>query len=185
MSDAPPTLIRDRYGNLRLVEECVAVLAWAPGGRLLAVSRHDDWSKYTLPGGKVDEKDRVADRLETLRRAARRELVEETGLDTDVLEPVFADYDVGRHYSTVFWAPRPFGEIRTDEPHVVRWVPPSVILAGPFGGFYQRMFATLGRSDGLSGTHMDTLLRLALEERRTGVAPEGSYVVEYLDEDLG
>jgi len=182
MSDAPVSLVRDRSGVLRLVEECVAVLTWCPRGKLLAVSRHDDWAKFTLPGGKVDEKDRVGDRLETLKRAARRELLEETGLDATVLEPIFADFDVGRHWTTSFWAPRALGEISTSEPHVVRWTTPDVILRGPFGGFYRRMFAAIGRHDGLAGTHMDTLLRMAREERRTGVAPEGSYTVEYLDE---
>jgi len=179
MSDAPLSLIRDRNGVLRLVEECVAVLTWSPDGRLLAVSRHDDWTKFTLPGGKVDEKDRVGSRLETLRRAARRELLEETGLYASELEPVFADYDVGRHFTTTFWANQVLGEISTEEPHAVRWAPPSVILRGPFGGFYQRMFTAIGRPEGLAGTHLDTLLRMAREERRTGVAPEGSYVVEY------
>ena len=129
------------------------MLTWCPKGKLLAVSRHDDWTKFTLPGGKVDAKDRVGSRLETLRRAARRELNEETGLDADVLEPVFADYDHGEreapharqhpHYTTVLWAAECPGSIWTTEPHVVQWASPSVILDGPFGPFYARMFASL------------------------------------------
>jgi len=145
MSDAPLALVRDRYGALRLVEECVAVLTWCPRGKLLAVSRHDDWSKFTLPGGKVDLKDRVGSKLDTLRRAARRELLEETGLEAIELEPVYADYDLPNHYTTVFWAPRAVGELATDEPHAVKWAYPSVILAGPFGSFYRKMFAELAR----------------------------------------
>ncbi len=148
LSDALPTLVRDSRGDLRFVEECVAVLTWS-GDRLLAVSRHDDWTKFTLPGGKVDDKDRHGGKLETLKRAARRELLEETGFDALELEPVFADYDVGTHFTTVFWAPRLCGEIGTDEPHLVRLVRPGVILRGPFGDFYRRMFRTLDSVGGV------------------------------------
>jgi len=70
-------------------------------------------------------------------------LTEETGLDAQELEPVFADFDVGRHWTTVFWAPRTLGELCTDEPHAVRWVRLDVILRGPFGSFYKRMFRAL------------------------------------------
>jgi 8-oxo-dGTP pyrophosphatase MutT (NUDIX family) len=143
MSDSPRTLVRDRYGDLRLVQECVSVLAWAPGNKLLSVSRQDDWTRFTLPGGKVDPEDRRGGSLDSLRRAARRELREETGLDASELEPVFADFDTGDHFTTTFWAPRVFGEIGTDEPHLVRWVSPDVILRGPFGSFYERMFRAL------------------------------------------
>lgn len=91
------------------------------GGRLLVVRRGNPPARgrWTLPGGKVERGERLAD-------AVRRELSEETGLDVDVGDPVGVTEVVAedRHYVIVdLWATVIGGELRAgDDAAEVRWM---------------------------------------------------------------
>lgn len=140
---------QDRYGKNAAVLLCVATIVWNDRGQILQVSRRDDPTAFTLPGGKVDDEDFVngvylRTKAEALERAARRELLEETGILATKLEQVFEDYDWGDHYTTTFWAKATEGSVKTREPHVIRWAAPSTLLDGPFADYYRRMFAEVG-----------------------------------------
>ena len=99
-------------------------------GLVLGVSRKDDHNDVGLVGGKVDPEDNG-----DLIAAIKRELKEETGLDVHSMEEVFSMHKgkyMGHTYLATHWS----GEISYDkekEPHVVKWVPFSVIESGSFG----------------------------------------------------
>jgi 8-oxo-dGTP pyrophosphatase MutT (NUDIX family) len=76
---------------------CVAVVVWNDKGHIATSARRHDHNSWGLPGGKVEPQDGDADDLKNelelvLRRAAIRELHEETGLivDLDDLDLVYA-----------------------------------------------------------------------------------------------
>jgi 8-oxo-dGTP pyrophosphatase MutT (NUDIX family) len=105
-------------------KKAVQVILINESGEVLAVSRKDDHTKFGLPGGKVDETDK--NEIE----AAIREVKEETGLDISNLHLVFAMHRNG--YMGFTYLADYTGEIHTDEPHVVKWAPYSLLFKGPF-----------------------------------------------------
>lgn len=102
--------------------------------KVLGVSRKDDPSAFGLPGGKVDDG-------EMLEQAARRELLEETGLIATSLRCVYVAPE--KEFSTVAFEASVTGEIFTTESGVVKWVEPEVLFSGPFGEYNTRLFAHL------------------------------------------
>lgn len=108
-------------------------------GKVLAVSRKDDKTKWGIPGGKVDFGEDPAE-------AAARELKEETGLVATGLTPVFSSRDEEGYVMTTFVG-TVTGQISTSEEGLVRWVDTSTLLnrdTSPFSDYNAQMFAAAG-----------------------------------------
>ena len=107
-------------------------------GQVLSVSRKDNHEDAGLVGGKVDPEDLNPE------EAIARETFEETGLriNTATMQVVFqmhkGDY-MGITYLVKNWS----GEINTDEPHVVKWVPFEEVIKGSFGRWNQMVSDSL------------------------------------------
>lgn len=137
----------DRAAYAEVLQQCrvptpraVCLYDEDESGRVLAVSRKGDRSRFGLPGGKVDPG-------ETDLQAVVRELKEETGLDVADPVPVFEKMCWGSTcYVSVTFAGKTRGAIHTDEPVDVRWVDKQVLLDGPFGDYNRRMLRALGRT---------------------------------------
>ena len=119
----------------------VCLLAQRDDGRILAVSRKDDPTKFGLPGGKVEPG-------ETDVEALVREVREETGftVSTEDAQAVFlrvcngdVDFETVTYYVSTL-----AGEPHTEEPVVIAWVDPRVLLAGPFGDYNRALFDKIG-----------------------------------------
>ena len=101
-------------------------------GKILAVSRKNDATKFGLAGGKVDPG-------ETFLEAAIRECYEETGLEAFCPIPIFSRMEPGDidFYAVVFlvqWK----GEIHKideEETGVVKWATWEELEEGPFGDY--------------------------------------------------
>lgn len=101
-------------------------------GKVLAVSRKNDKTKFGLAGGKVDPG-------ETFIEAAIRECYEETGLEAFCPIPIFSRMEPGDvdFYAVVYlvqWK----GEIHTTnekETGVVKWATWKELEEGPFGEY--------------------------------------------------
>lgn len=103
-------------------------------GYVLAVSRKDDHNDFGLAGGKVDEEDHQHGLYGPLHAAIIREVKEETGLTikAEDLTQIFSmhrDGYMGYTYLVKEWS----GEISTDEPHAIKWVPFWRVTKGTFG----------------------------------------------------
>src|SRR5262245_33176525 len=66
---------------------CTGLVAGPCGGRLLLI-HHDRLDRWLLPGGHVEAEDA------SVQDAARREVIEETGVDLDSARPVLIGMDV-------------------------------------------------------------------------------------------
>lgn len=104
-------------------------------GRVLAVSRKDDHTDFGLVGGKVDDDDyKKAIACNPFEYAIIREVYEETGIQIDITTAteIFSTHwggYMGITYLITDW----WGEINTDEPHAVEWLPFWRITKGTFG----------------------------------------------------
>lgn len=98
-------------------------------GLVLAVSRKNNHNDFGLPGGKMEDLD-LDDPINT----AIRETFEETGIVISDLTLVFAMHKDG-YMGYTYLAKKHTGEIKHNEPHVVKWVPFEVITNGSFGEF--------------------------------------------------
>lgn len=113
---------------MKKLEFAVTAVIFNSIGEVLAVSRKDDHNDMNLPGGKVDPEDN------TLLHALEREVMEETGLEIDILscELIFSmhkDGYMGYTYLVKDWE----GEFDYDEPHIVKWTNYQTVMQGSFG----------------------------------------------------
>ncbi len=114
-------------------------------GEVLSVSRKDNHADKGLIGGKMDPED------ETEEAAAIRETKEETGLDITNLRLIFAMHKnkyMGYTY-LADWS----GEIHTDEPHVVEWVPFIRVIDESSYGDWNQLVADSLKSMGVKFKH--------------------------------
>jgi 8-oxo-dGTP pyrophosphatase MutT (NUDIX family) len=108
-------------------------------GKVLAVSRKTDASKYGLVGGKVDPG-------ETEVEALLRESKEEAGIRVVNPKPVYVDVCIGEttYLCVTFEGDAIIGELHTDEKITVAWKDPHVLIAGPFGDYNRGLFKARG-----------------------------------------
>jgi 8-oxo-dGTP pyrophosphatase MutT (NUDIX family) len=103
-------------------------------GKVLAVSRKNDFSQMGLPGGKVEYN-------ETFEEAVVRETMEETGLEVEIVGHIFDRYDnnfIGKTFLCVMKDPD--AKIFTDEPVRVDWVEWKELFDGPFGEYNKNLY---------------------------------------------
>lgn len=98
-----------------------------PEGLILCVSRKDNHNDFGLIGGKMEDIDKTPE------DTAIRETKEETGLDITNLRLIFAIHKDG-FMGYTFLADYS-GEIKHNEPHVVKWLPFHYLLNGSFGKY--------------------------------------------------
>lgn len=118
-----------------MIKQVALILIQNEQKEILAVSRKEDHTDFGLPGGKVELG-------ETLEEAAVRELKEETGLIAVNLRRIncihyYKDYEVITFFANYF------GEIKTEEPHIVKWVKRDILLKSRFTPFNQELFEIL------------------------------------------
>lgn len=124
-----------------------AVMLVIKDGRILAVSRRYDKTKFGLPGGKLEEN-------ETPELAAIRECFEETGIKVSKCNLIFRrdeprDLPEGEDFHTYcFYAEDWAGEPHDSEEGVVAWLTEEEIISdkGPFADYNNRtliVFKTL------------------------------------------
>jgi len=124
-------------GEQAFPEPTTGVFIFNPEGRLLLLQSHKWPGKYVVPGGHVE----LGEHLET---AARREALEETGLEIHDLQLLCWQEFI---YDPAFWKPRHFiffdyacrtesTEVRlNDEAEAYVWVEPRAALDLPIDAY--------------------------------------------------
>ena len=116
----------------------VCVLLKDNDGNILMVSRKTDHNDFGLPGGKIDPG-------ETKEEAIVREVREETGLELCNLIYLFTMpcAHLNETKPCALFIADYFGTINHNEPHVVKWDKPEVVLNGTFKDFNREVFDRL------------------------------------------
>jgi len=137
----PPITISRLY-------EAACVLCQDPNGLILGVSRKNDRTSFSLPGGKLEKGENPI-------LGALRETLEETGyfispsLDLRISWSMFhINLEKNGELFYCFYVVVPFKSLLkirdTEESGAVAWVKPSVILQGAFGEYNKEVFDGLG-----------------------------------------
>ncbi len=110
-------------------------------GKVLAVSRKDDSTKFGLPGGKKEDN-------ETDLETALRELKEETGISLlwSELEKIYEGIDDSEYWTICYRYVNRYNTNRfyinpgKFETGIVKFINREQILNGPFSGYNQKVF---------------------------------------------
>lgn len=101
------------------MRQTACVVTVRSDGAMLAVARPQLPVRFGFPGGGVE-------RGETAYEAAQRELTEETGLHAPELVPICV-IRTGKHDVVFFYATDVFGNLRSSDEGLARWVDPRVL----------------------------------------------------------
>jgi 8-oxo-dGTP pyrophosphatase MutT (NUDIX family) len=119
--------------------ECVQVVLFNNNGEVLGVSRKTNHEDFGLCGGKIDPED--SGNPET---AIIREAKEETGLDIYNLRLIHSGLYRGTKQYTYIADWR--GEIKTSEPHVVKFTNFGLLNRGTFGDYNTKISKILSEN---------------------------------------
>lgn len=103
------------------MKRAAVVLVRCGDGRVLAVSRPQPPWRYGFPGGGVEPG-------ETYEQAARRELLEETGIQADRLVRIYENMHHGTIVAAFLEVGTPVGKLRSSREGWARWVDPAVLF---------------------------------------------------------
>lgn len=138
-------------------------------GLVLAVSRKDDHTNFGLPGGKMEDEDQNSPVA-----TAFRETKEETGVYPMGLELIFATHMDGKMGFT-YLAKDYHGELSTDEPHTIEWVPFQRLINGGFGKYNRLVYDSL--------KDMGVKVQLDIDEKSLSEEIAG-YVDDYFNNSI-
>jgi mutator protein MutT len=126
---------------MKKITAAVAIITQEENGKtkILGVSRKDDHEAWGLPGGSIEEG-------ETPEDAMVREVREETGLIVSEARKVFVRIDDWGVAAAAFEVLECFGEPRTVEQGLVRWLDLNELIEekAPFREYNARLFHRLG-----------------------------------------
>lgn len=121
----------------------VCVLIQNDEGKILSVSRKDDKTKWSFPGGKVELN-------ESLEEAICREAYEEAGINLIDPRPIFISKSGTPGYQCVCYLATKFSGTPSkisDSEGEVDWRDWSDLLSGPFADYYLRLIEDISDTD--------------------------------------
>lgn len=123
-------------------EVVTAVILDVDTNNIVCVSRKTDHTDFGLPGGKVDLDD------STKESGLIREIKEETGLTVkeEDMALVLSMYK-NRKMSHTYFITKYRGELRTNEPHVLKWAPFEEVTKGTYSEWNTMLYDIVSKEN--------------------------------------